>query len=119
MDASGYPPYPPYSKETAPPSVAETIIAGRDLRSKFKCSPQKSVRPPPRPAKPKGPKATDVPMPKRAFKAHSRCLRRHGAVLTDRLEWMAKPRRRNVIYLWREYANILPPETVCYECLFY
>ncbi|XP_068626434.1 uncharacterized protein [Battus philenor] len=110
--ASTYPPYPPYSAETAPPSVAETIIAGRDLRTQFKFLPKKPVHPPPRPARPRGPKATDVKLSKRAFRAHARCLRRHGAVLTDRLENMAKPRRRSIIYTWRDYAKILPPETI-------
>ncbi|CAK1601755.1 unnamed protein product [Parnassius mnemosyne] len=112
LGALGYPPYPPYATDTAPPSVAETIIAGRDLRRQYKFSPQMPARPPPKPAKPRGPKATDVKMTKRASKAHSRCMRRHGAMLTDRLEYMAKPRRRNIIYLWREHANILPPETI-------
>nr|XP_034833589.1 uncharacterized protein LOC117990233 [Maniola hyperantus] len=51
-------------------------------------------------------------MSKRAMRAHARCLRRHGAVLTDRLERMAKPPPRTIIYLWRERANCLPAETI-------
>ncbi|CAH2102812.1 unnamed protein product [Euphydryas editha] len=109
---SGFPPYPPYATETIPPSVADTIIAGRDLRVQYKSTPKKNVRPPPKPAKPKGPKATDVKMTKRALRAHARCLRRHGAILTDRLEHMSKPPRRSIIYLWREYAHTLPAETI-------
>lgn len=60
----------------------------------------------------RGAKVTDVKMSKRAARAHARCLRRHGAVLTDRLERMSKPPRRSIIYLWREYAHTLPAETV-------
>lgn len=56
----------------------------------------------------RGPKATDVKMSKRAMRAHARCLRRHGAVLTDRLERMSKPPRRTIIHLWRERAHSLP-----------
>ncbi|XP_045537426.1 uncharacterized protein LOC123721775 [Papilio machaon] len=112
--ASEYPPYPPYSTATAPPSVAETIVAGRDLRRKFKFLPQRPARPPPRPARPRGPKATDVKLSKRQYRAHARCLRRHGAVLTDRLEHMSKPSRRHMIYLWREHADILTPDAVGY-----
>ncbi|XP_045781154.1 uncharacterized protein LOC123878114 isoform X2 [Maniola jurtina] len=108
----GFPPYPPYATEPAPPSVADTIIAGRDLRVQYKSTPKMSVRKPPKPAKPRGPKAMDVKMSKRAMRAHARCLRRHGAVLTDRLERMAKPPRRTIIYLWRERANFLPAETI-------
>lgn len=48
-----YPPYPPYAPKAAPPSVAETIIAGRDLRVQHKSQPRQPVRPLPRPAKPK------------------------------------------------------------------
>ncbi|CAG4979719.1 unnamed protein product [Parnassius apollo] len=112
LGAPGFPPYPPYATDSAPPSVAETIIAGRDIRRQYKFSHQVPARPPPKPAKPRGPKATDVKMSKRSSRAHSRCMRRHGVILTDRLEYMAKPRRRNIIYLWREHANILPPETI-------
>ncbi|XP_013175743.1 PREDICTED: uncharacterized protein LOC106123877 [Papilio xuthus] len=110
--ASDYPPYPPYSTATAPPSVAETIVTGRDLRRKFKFLPQRPARPPPRPAKPRGPKATDVKLSKHQYRAHARCLRRHGAVLTDRLEHMSKPSRRHMIYLWREHADILTPDAI-------
>ncbi|CAH0724656.1 unnamed protein product, partial [Brenthis ino] len=110
--AAEFSPYPPYATEPAPPSVADTIIAGRDLRIQHKSTPRKSVRLPPRPAKPKGPKATDVKLSKRAARAHARCLRRYGAVLTDRLEYMSKPSRRSIIYLWREHAHTLPAETV-------
>lgn len=60
----------------------------------------------------RGPKATDVKMSKRASRAHARCLRRHNAVLTDRLERMSKPPRRNIICLWRENADTLPADTV-------
>ncbi|OWR40675.1 C3 and PZP alpha-2-macroglobulin domain-containing protein 8 [Danaus plexippus plexippus] len=108
----GFPPYPPYATEPAPPSVADTIMAGRDLRVQHKQTPKRYVRPPPKPARPRGPKATDVKLSARASRAHARCLRRHGAVLTDRLERMAKPLRRNIIYLWREHAEILPPDTI-------
>ncbi|XP_059048147.1 uncharacterized protein LOC131843497 [Achroia grisella] len=107
-----FPPYPPYATEPAPPSVADTIVAGRDLRVQHKSIPRRSVRPPPKPARPRGPKATDVKLSKRAARAHALCLRRHGAVLTDRLERISKPRRRAIIYLWREHADILPPETI-------
>ncbi|XP_073958445.1 uncharacterized protein [Choristoneura fumiferana] len=107
-----YPPYPPYVSKPVPPSVAETIIAGRDLRVQHKSQPRQPVRPLPRPAKPKGPKATDVKLNRRATRQHARCLRRHGAVLTDRLERIAKPPRRSIIYLWREHADTLPPETI-------
>ncbi|VVC95540.1 unnamed protein product [Leptidea sinapis] len=109
---SGFPPYPPYATEPAPPSVADTILAGRDLRVQHKSTPKPPVRPLPRPAKPRGPKATDVKMSKRAMRAHARCLRRHGAVLTDRLEKISKPPLRSIIYLWRQHANTLPPETI-------
>ncbi|CAG9581117.1 unnamed protein product [Danaus chrysippus] len=108
----GFPPYPPYATEPAPPSVADTIMAGRDLRVQHKQTPKRYVRPPPKPARPRGPKATDVKLSARAARAHARCLRRHGAVLTDRLERISKPLRRNIIYLWREHAEILPPDTI-------
>lgn len=62
----------------------------------------------------RGTKATDVKLSKRAARAHARCLRRYGAVLTDRLEYMSKPPRRSIIYLWREHAHTLPAETVKY-----
>ncbi|XP_053617698.1 uncharacterized protein LOC128679445 isoform X2 [Plodia interpunctella] len=110
--ATSFPPYPPYATEPAPPSVADTIVAGRDLRVQHKSMPKRPVRPPPRPARPRGPKATDVKMSRAATRAHARCLRRHGAVLTDRLEYMSKPPRRSIIYLWREHAHTLPPETI-------
>lgn len=60
----------------------------------------------------RGPKATDVKLSKKAARAHARCLRRHNAVLTDRLEYMSKPQKRNIIYLWREYWKVLPADTV-------
>ncbi|XP_028164339.1 uncharacterized protein LOC114355593 [Ostrinia furnacalis] len=107
-----FPPYPPYATEPAPASVADTIIAGRDIRLQHKSLPRQAVHPPPKPARPKGPKATDVKLTRRSMRAHARCLRRHGAVLTDRLERMAKPPRRNIICLWREHAHQLPPETI-------
>ncbi|XP_047042034.1 uncharacterized protein LOC124646052 [Helicoverpa zea] len=107
-----FPPYPPYATEPAPPSVADTIIAGHDLRLQHKSIPRKPLRPPPKPARPRGPKATDVKMSQRAMRAHARCLRKHGAILTDRLERMSKPLRRNIIYMWREHAYTLPPETI-------
>ncbi|XP_072937284.1 uncharacterized protein [Epargyreus clarus] len=109
---AGFPPYPPYATEPAPPSVADTIFAGRDLRLQHKSTPRKPVRPPPKPARPRGPKATDVKMSKRAARAHARCLRRHGAVLTDRLERISKPQRRHIIYLWREHAHTLQADTI-------
>ncbi|CAH1639547.1 unnamed protein product [Spodoptera littoralis] len=109
---STFPPYPPYATEVVPPSVAEAIIAGHGLRLQHKSIPRKSIKPPPKPARPRGPKATDVKMTKTAFRAHARCLRKHGAILTDRLERMSKPTRRSIIYLWREHANTLPPETI-------
>ncbi|KAM3967602.1 uncharacterized protein ACR2FA_011155 [Aphomia sociella] len=111
---TSFPPYPPYTTATepAPSSVAETIVAGRDLRVQHKTTPRRPVRPPPKPAKPRGPKATDVKTSRRAARAQARCLRRHGAVLTDRLERISKPRRRTIIYLWREHAHCLPPETI-------
>ncbi|KAH9631519.1 hypothetical protein HF086_004680 [Spodoptera exigua] len=107
-----FPPYPPYSTEVAPPSVAETIIAGHGLRLQHKSVPRKPLKPPPKPAKPRGPKATDVKMAKSAIRAHARCLRKHGAILTDRLEHISKPTRRTIINLWREHAYTLPPETI-------
>ncbi|PZC85673.1 hypothetical protein B5X24_HaOG215943 [Helicoverpa armigera] len=109
---ASFPPYPPYATEPAPPSVADTIIAGHDLRLQHKSIPRKPLRPPPKPARPRGPKATDVKMSQRAMRAHARCLRKHGAILTDRLERMSKPLRRNIIYMWREHAYTLPPETI-------
>uniref|UniRef100_A0A2A4JSB8 Uncharacterized protein n=1 Tax=Heliothis virescens TaxID=7102 RepID=A0A2A4JSB8_HELVI len=109
---AAFPPYPPYTLEPAPPSVADTIIAGHDLRLQHKSIPPKSLRALPKPARPRGPKATDVKMTQRAMRAHARCLRKHGAILTDRLERMSKPLRRNVIYMWREHAYTLPPETI-------
>ncbi|KAL0901786.1 hypothetical protein ABMA27_006959 [Loxostege sticticalis] len=109
---TSYPPYPPYSSTPAPPSVADTIIAGRDMRLQHKSLPRQAVHPPPKPARPKGPKATDVKLNRRSTRAHARCLKRHGAVLSDRLERMAKPPRRNIICLWREHAGTLPPETI-------
>ncbi|XP_061708558.1 uncharacterized protein LOC133518834 [Cydia pomonella] len=109
---SKYPPYPPYDANPAPPSVAETIVAGRSLSVQHKSVFRPPAHPLPKPARPKAPKVTDVKIARRAMKAHARCLRRHGAVLTDRLERLAKPRRRNVIYLWREHADLLPPETI-------
>ncbi|XP_045528176.1 uncharacterized protein LOC123716456 [Pieris brassicae] len=108
----GFPPYPPYATETVPPSVADTIMAGRDLRVQHKSLPKQTVRPPPKPARPRGPKATDVKLSKRAARAHARCLKRHGAVLTDRLERMSRPPLRSVIYLWRQYARMLPADTI-------
>ncbi|XP_060804628.1 uncharacterized protein LOC132901760 [Amyelois transitella] len=110
--ATSFPPYPPYATEPAPASVADAIVAGRDLRVMHKSLPRKPVRPPPRPARPRGPKATDVKLSRAAMRAHARCLRRHGAVLTDRLEYMSKPPRRSIIYLWREHAHTLPAETI-------
>ncbi|XP_047984807.1 uncharacterized protein LOC125225243 [Leguminivora glycinivorella] len=109
---SKYPPYPPYNVSAAPPSVAEAIVAGRSISVQHKSVVRPPAHPLPKPAKPKAPKVTDVKIARRAMKAHARCLRRHGAVLTDRLERLAKPRRRNVIYLWREHADLLPPETI-------
>ncbi|CAG4965553.1 unnamed protein product [Colias eurytheme] len=50
---AGFPPYPPYATETVPPSVADTIMAGRDLRIQHKSTPKQTVRPPPKPARPK------------------------------------------------------------------
>ncbi|CAB3239752.1 unnamed protein product [Arctia plantaginis] len=108
----GFPPYPPYTTKPAPPSVADTIFAGRTIRRQHKSGAKKPAHPPPRPAKARYPKATDVKLPRRAMKAQARCLKRHGTVLTDRLERIAKPIRRTIIYLWREYANTLPPETI-------
>ncbi|XP_052748780.1 uncharacterized protein LOC116413524 isoform X2 [Galleria mellonella] len=109
---TSFPPYPPYATEPAPSSIADTIVAGRDLRMQHKSTLQRPIRPSPKPARPRGPKATDVKLSRRATRAHMRCLRRHGAVLSDRLEHISKPRRRAIIYLWREYAHTLPPETI-------
>ncbi|KOB69140.1 Uncharacterized protein OBRU01_09869, partial [Operophtera brumata] len=106
-----FPPYPPYVMNPAPPSVADTIIAGRDIRVHHKSTKKAPVRPAPRPAKPRGPKATDVKLSKRASRAHARCLRRYNTVLTDRLERISKPSRRNIICLWRENALTLPADT--------
>ncbi|CAG9796771.1 unnamed protein product [Diatraea saccharalis] len=111
-EGATFPPYPPYNTEPAPPSVANTIIAGRDIRIQHKSIPRQPVRPAPKPAKPRGPKATDVKLNRRSTRAHARCLRRHGAILTDRLERISKPCRRNIINLWREHAYTLPPETI-------
>ncbi|XP_063395634.1 formin-A-like [Cydia fagiglandana] len=110
--SSKYPPYPPYEPTPAPPSVADAIDAGHSLSVQHKSVFRPSVYPVPKPARPKTPKVTDVKMSRRAMRAHACCLRRHGAVLTDRLERLAKPRRRNIIYLWREHAELLPPETI-------
>ncbi|XP_063616766.1 uncharacterized protein LOC134789969 [Cydia splendana] len=110
--SSKYPPYPPYEASPAPPSVAETIVAGHSLSVQHKSVFRPPVHAVPKPARPKTPKVTDVKISRRAMRAHARCLRRHGAVLTDRLERLAKPRRRNIIYLWREHAESLPPETI-------
>lgn len=49
----------------------------------------------------------------RAMKAYGRCMRRHCIALTDRLERMAKPARRQVLGMWREHQCSLPSETVC------
>lgn len=60
------------------------------------------------------PKSTDGQhLSARAMKAQARCMRRHCIALTDRLERMAKPSRRQVLGMWREHHRSLPPETVC------
>lgn len=48
-----YPPFAPYSTEPVPPSLAETIATGRNLRVQHKATPKKTMRPMPKPAKPR------------------------------------------------------------------
>lgn len=107
-----FPPYPPYVVEPAPPSVADAIVAGRDLRLQHKTAPRKPVQPPPKPARPKGPAVSDVKMSRKRARAHARCLRRHNVVLSDRLEHMARPPKRAIIQLWRDHGKHLSPETI-------
>lgn len=49
-----FPPYPPYVVDPAPPSLADSIMAGRDIRVYQKAGvSKKPARPLPRPAKPR------------------------------------------------------------------
>ncbi|XP_041975359.1 uncharacterized protein LOC121730401 [Aricia agestis] len=99
------------SNTTTRVSIADTIMAGHVIRYQQKSTPRKPVKPLPKPARPGGPKATDVKLSKRAARAHLRCLRRLG-VVTGRVDQLAKPSRRRVLDLWREYAHQLPCESI-------
>ncbi|XP_026319920.1 uncharacterized protein LOC113230278 isoform X2 [Hyposmocoma kahamanoa] len=112
-----YPPYAPYNVTPMPPTVEGTIGAGRVMRIKAKPRYLKSGTKPPRPARPGGPMRMPKPLDEeyltpRAMKAHARCMRKHCIALTDRLERMAKPSRRQVLSMWREHHHSLPPETI-------
>ncbi|GBP77852.1 hypothetical protein EVAR_59958_1 [Eumeta japonica] len=106
-----FPPYPPVP-DPVPPSIAESIGHGRKLRLRDPPPPRPLIHVPPQPAKPWTPRATDIKMSKQVRRAHIRCLKHHGTVLTERLAQLARPRPRTVIYLWREFAHTLPPETI-------
>lgn len=59
------------------------------------------------------PKSAEGYLSTSAMKARAQCLRKHCIALTDRMERMAKPSRRQVLGMWREHHHSLPPETVC------